>query len=199
MLRRLGQQPPHVAVELQLRVRVHVERTLARGVLDAAVRQAVDRCAGGVDQRDPPLQAPVEDLPRVRVIVVHHVAAVGLGRVGAGALVKHGVGAPEGRAPADRAAELLAVDVIGELAAGQVPELVAVGQVIDSDDIFVAACVQGADEVAADEPGGAGDHDRPHRNPSAIDIRPPRHPGPTRPRTRCRSGGTGRRSPSGTP
>jgi hypothetical protein len=63
--------------------------------------------------------------------------------------------------------ELVGVDVVGDLQVGQVAELVALGQVVDRDDVVDAAGVEALDDVAADEAGGAGDDDAGHANNSS--------------------------------
>ena len=90
------------------------------------------------------------------VVVVHHVAAVRLGGVGAGALVVEGVtGLRLGAAGDGRG--IRAVHVVGDVAVAEVAELVAVLEVVDGEDVGAASVVEGTDEVAADEAGGAGD------------------------------------------
>ena len=51
------------------------------------------------------------------------------------------------------------VDVIGDLAVGQIAELVALGQIVHGDDVGLAALVQRPDQIGADESGRAGDDD----------------------------------------
>ena len=58
------------------------------------------------------------------------------------------------------------IHIVGDLQVGQVAELVAQGQVIDSDHIINAAGVQATDDVAANKAGGAGDNDAGHANNS---------------------------------
>ena len=55
--------------------------------------------------------------------------------------------------------ELLLVDEIGDLAVDQVAELVGPCEVIDRENARLAAGVERADEIGADESGGAGDDD----------------------------------------
>ncbi len=58
----------------------------------------------------------------------------------------------------DALQELVAVEVVGDLAVGEVHEFRAVPHVVDGDDVGHAARVQRLDEVGADEAGGAGDY-----------------------------------------
>src|SRR5690606_39398438 len=57
------------------------------------------------------------------------------------------------------AAEVIFVQVIGDSTVDQIEELVALGQVVNRDDVLDAAAVQPAHQVAADEAGGARDDD----------------------------------------
>ena len=58
------------------------------------------------------------------------------------------------------------VDVVGDLAIDEIAELVGPGEVVDGDDVALAAFVQCLDEVGADEAGRAG-NDGIHVMPSA--------------------------------
>ena len=55
--------------------------------------------------------------------------------------------------------ELGLVEVVADLAVDDVLELVGAREVVDSDDVGLAACVQALDDVGADKAGGAGDDD----------------------------------------
>ena len=128
------------------------------GRLRTVARAAVNRRAGGVNQRHAVLQTPVEQFLRVGEVVVQHVPSVRLGRVGAGSLVQERAGFQPGGAAADELAELGAVHVVGDLAVAEVAKLVAMSQVIDGQDVPDAAIVEGADQVTSDETSGSG-HD----------------------------------------
>ncbi len=117
---------------------------------------AVDAGAGGVDEGRAAVEGPVKEFLGESIIVVHHVAAVGLGGVGA-ALVVEGGGVEAGGTSADEVAEFGVVHVVGDVAIAEVAELVSEFEVIDGEDVGDAAVVEGADEVAADEAGGSGD------------------------------------------
>src|SRR5205814_9086822 len=79
---------PHELVEEELRVAVDVERPLAGALLAVFGSAAVYGGRGGVEERHFLLLAPLEEPPRVRVVVLHHEAAVALHGVRAGALVQ---------------------------------------------------------------------------------------------------------------
>jgi hypothetical protein len=53
----------------------------------------------------------------------------------------------------DQIEELALVEVVGDLAIGEVAELVGLGQVVDGDDVGDAALVERLDQVGADETG----------------------------------------------
>jgi hypothetical protein len=55
--------------------------------------------------------------------------------------------------------ELALVQVVGDLAVDQVAELVGAREVVDGEDVALAAIVERLDVVGADETGGAGDDD----------------------------------------
>src|SRR6185437_4315422 len=61
----------------------------------------------------------------------------------------------------DAQQEFFLVDVVGDAAADEIAELVALRQVVDGDDVTLAARVQRLDQVGSDESGGAG-HDDVH-------------------------------------
>src|SRR5690606_4401384 len=92
-------------------------------------------------------------------------AAVALGGVRARALVQDGFDAAQ-TPVGDQAAELVLVQVIGNAAIDQVDELVALGQVIDRNDVGDAAAVQAAHQIASYEAGCAGDDDHGNNSPA---------------------------------
>src|SRR6266498_5708170 len=94
---------------------------------------------------------------RVAVVVAHHVAAVGLHRVGARALMQYRNEIVVEVAVGEPHEELLLVHVIGDIAVDEIAELVGAREIVDGDDALLAARVQRLDEIGADEPGGAGD------------------------------------------
>ena len=55
--------------------------------------------------------------------------------------------------------EFVLVEIVGDLGVGEVHEFVAVLEIIDGDDVGLAAPVEGVDQIGADEAGGAGDDD----------------------------------------
>jgi hypothetical protein len=55
--------------------------------------------------------------------------------------------------------ELDLVQVVGDLAVDQVAEFVGAREVVDGEDVALAAIVERLDVVGADETGGAGDDD----------------------------------------
>src|SRR6185295_18819669 len=103
--------------------------------------------------------AVFEQLARIAVIVLHHVAPVGLGRVRTCAVVRdRDKRAIEG-AILERTQEILLVEIVGDLAVDQVDELVALPKIIDRDNLVFAPVAQRLDDIRTDEPGRAGDYD----------------------------------------
>src|SRR5271165_6627854 len=109
------------------------------------------RRAGGVNQRHAAVQRPVQQLFRVGEVIVEHVPAVLLGRIGAGPLVQYSSRLHSGGAAADEIAKLGAVHVVGDRTIAQVAELVPLGQVVNGQDVPDPALVERADHVASDE------------------------------------------------
>src|SRR6185503_16343536 len=145
----------HMLVEEELGVAVDVERLLGLALLAELGTRAVDRGRRGVEQRHFLLLAPVEQAPRVGVVVLHHVAAVALHGVGACALVENRFDASLQSLQNRREGGL--VDVVRDVAAHEVVELAALLQVVDGDDLPHAAAVQPGDQPRADESRRAGD------------------------------------------
>jgi len=165
----LGQDLPHVLVELKLRVGVHVDRLLA-GALDpkAVLAAAIHRGRRGIIERRIFGDAPVQDALRVIVIVLHHEAAVPLGRRRAGPLMEDTPYLVQEARRIELLDELVLVQIIGDVEIGQIVHLAAVQQIVDQQDIALAAFVQCLDQIAADKAGAARDYD--HAVPLALLI-----------------------------
>ena len=73
-------------------------------------------------------------------------------------MVQHGANLAE--LPATEAIEkIVFVQVVSDIAVGQVAKLVAVSQIVDGDDIGFITLVEGLNQVATDKTGGAGHND----------------------------------------
>src|SRR5688572_28095162 len=72
--------------------------------------------------------------------------------------------------------ELGLVEVVGDSAIDQVAELATVAQIVDDYDVVATATIELANQIAANEPGPAGDDDHGGRRP-ASELRP--RPGDT--------------------
>src|SRR5439155_4978345 len=55
--------------------------------------------------------------------------------------------------------EFFLVEIVGDLRVGEVREFVAILEIVDGDDVRLAAPVERMDQIGADEAGGAGDDD----------------------------------------
>jgi len=133
----------------------------------------VDGGGRGVDEGDGAVEGEVEDFFGGGEVVVHHVAAVVLEGVGAGALMEDGADGSVGEvAGGEGAAEFCFVEVVGELCAVEVEEFALRvggdflsgwggrgGEIVDDEDVGVACGVEFVDEVGADEAGASGDDD----------------------------------------
>jgi hypothetical protein len=157
---------PHALVEQQLAVAVDIQRLLELRRLAEGVGAAVDRGRRGIQQPRAALLAGLVQRQRHAVVVGHHVLAVGLHRVAAGAFVEHRFDLAEA-AVGEAGIEVGGVDIVGDAQVGQVAELVALGQVVDRDDVLDAAGVQALDDVGANEAGRAGDDYAGHANSSS--------------------------------
>ncbi|MPN41607.1 hypothetical protein SDC9_189161 [bioreactor metagenome] len=153
----IGQAAAHHLVEQELGVAVDVERPLVLALLLEHVAGAVSRGRRGVEELDVLVLTPVEQDQRVAIVVLHHVATVGLHGVGAGAFVQDGFDLAVVMTGLDALDEIVLVEVVGDFAVDQVLELVGLGQVIDCNDIGDAALVQRLDNIGADETGSTGD------------------------------------------
>src|SRR5690606_5745869 len=134
---------------------------------DEAVRSAIDGGRRRIDEAHAMRAGVLEQRQRVPVIVLHHVAPVGLHRVRAGALVEDQPGVA---IAVEVRQEFLLVDVVDDLAVDEhavyeVAQLVGPRQVVGGNDVALAPRVQRAHEIAADESGRAGDDD--HSNNSS--------------------------------
>ena len=102
----------------------------------------------------------MQQLLRELEVELHHHAPVPFGGRRAGALVEH---ADDLRGEIllrhDPAQEIVALQVIGDAAAGEIDRLAAVGEVVHDHDVGDAGAVQALHDVGADEAGAAGDDD----------------------------------------
>src|SRR5690606_11471935 len=109
---------------------------------------------------------------------VQHVVAVALRGVRACPLMKNGLDIldlPLG----DALAKIVLVQVIGDFSVHQIQELVALGQIVDHQDIGMAAPVQAAHDIAADEAGASGYYN--HDSSPAVTTDVPSFPTTTPP------------------
>ena len=145
----------HDLVEEELGVAVHVERRLVLARLAELAAGAVHRGRGSVDQAHRARPAPAQQGHRVLVVVLHHVAPVGLHRVRARALVQDGRGVLV-RPGLEALEEVALVHEVRDLEVAQVRHLLCAREVVDRDDVALAAGVQRPHEVRSDESSGAG-------------------------------------------
>ena len=58
-----------------------------------------------------------------------------------------------------RGAEMLFVEVVGDIAIGEIAEFVGAAEVVDREDVGLPAVVERLDDVRSDKSGRAGDDD----------------------------------------
>ncbi len=154
----------HILVEQLLGVTVDVERLLELGIFDeVVVAPAVGRGGRGVDERNFPFDAVVEQILGVLVVDLHDELAVPLGGSGAGTFVEDHLDAvvPLFKLVTgdDPRLELILIHVIGNGQIDQIDELGAVGQIIDDHDVGPSLSVQLLDQIAADKASTASYYD----------------------------------------
>ena len=142
-------------VEKVLGVPVDVQRTFVTDVFDELLMGTVGSGGGGIDEGHAKCLSPAVELKCVAVVVLHHVVAVVLHGVGAGALMKDGFRLRRG-ATADAVDEVAFVKVVRDAALGEVLVLFAAFQIVDGDDVGDAAFIESENVVATDETGSAG-------------------------------------------
>jgi hypothetical protein len=96
---------------------------------------------------------------RVAVVVAQHEATIGLHRVRTRALVQDRSEVVLEFAGGNARDEFVLVEVMRDIAVGKIAELVRVLEVVDCDDVGLAACVERTNQVGSNETGGAGDDD----------------------------------------
>ena len=147
---------PDYLIEKELRVAIDVERRFGFGIFPKARARAIDRRRRCVDIRHAVLGTEIEQSFRIFVVVLHKIAAIALGGIGACALMEHGFHRTVETAVVERLHECVLVDVIRDLAIGEIDELVALREVVHGNDVRHTPLIQCFDEIRSDEPGRAG-------------------------------------------
>ena len=147
-------------VEQEFGIAVYIERGFQFALFAEGLAFAVYGGGGGVDQADAVVLAPVEQVECVLVVVVHHVHAVVVHGVGAGALVEDGFDvAAVDLVGAHLADEFVFVQIVRNIGLHQIAEFVGTAEVVHRDDVGDAAPVERVHDVAADKAGGTGNDD----------------------------------------
>src|SRR5690606_28168546 len=164
--------PQHL-IEQVLGIAIDIEWRFIGRVFHVDGARAVHRGGRSVHEGNAPLLAQLEELERDPIVVVEHVVPIALGRVRTGALVQHDLHV--GNIPlSNPQSEIVLVLVVGNFAAHQVAKLVALGKVVDHQDVGITATIQATDQIAADESGAAGNHD--HESSPAVTTEVPSLP-----------------------
>src|SRR3546814_7282000 len=116
----------------------------------------------------------MEQLQTDTVIVVQHVLAVALGGIGARPLMQYGIDVAE-LALRHTLAKVVFMHVVGNLRAHQIDELVAVGKIVDHQNIAVSGAVQPTHQVAADKTRTARHHNPNSSSAVTTDVRSEEH------------------------
>ena len=144
-------------VEQEFGIAVDVQRFFQLPLFAEGFAFAVNGRAGGVEEGDAFVLTPVQEVERVLVVGVHHVFAVVVHGVGTRAFVEYGFDVVKREDVfAHLADEFVFVQIMRDVAVGQIFEFLAVAQVIHRHDVADAARVQSFDDVAADKAGGTG-------------------------------------------
>ncbi|MNS88269.1 hypothetical protein D3C72_1222370 [compost metagenome] len=167
---RNGQLPAHTLVEEELGVAVNVQWPLTFALFAKVPPGAIHRRRRGIQQRHLQPLGSFEQVAAEAVVVVHHEAPVAFDGAGAGTLVQHSADLAE-LAAGKALKEVVLVEVVSNFAVGQVAKLVAIGQIVNSDDLGFAALVEGLYQIATDKPGGAGHDNRHAISPSRVESR----------------------------
>ena len=86
---RICSDPAHIAIKLNLRVAVNVQRFFEQRVFYEFAGPAVYGCRGGVDVLRFVFETVVQQRPGVTVVVLHHKSTIPLARIRTGALVQN--------------------------------------------------------------------------------------------------------------
>ena len=103
----------------------------------------------------------------VPVVVVHHETTISLDGARTCALVQHRANLAK-LTTGKTIEKIVLVQVISDFTVGQVTEFVAIGQVVDGDDLRLVTPVKCLDEIAADEACSAGYDNRHARFPVRV-------------------------------
>ena len=91
------------------------------------------------------------------VVIFHHVVAVVLHGVGAGAFVENGFGLCD-LAGFNFFNEVDLIEIINDVMVGKIDKLVCLSEVVDCNDIIAASVVETFDDICADKAGSTGNN-----------------------------------------
>src|SRR5947207_11580815 len=153
------EKAPHILIEEKFRIRVGVARRFAFAFLAEHAAIAIHGSTRRIDKRDVVVLAIRDEVDRIAIVVAHHVAAVGHHRVRARAFMNDRSEIVFEVAGVETRAELILIEVVGDLGVPEIHELVTVLEIVDGDDAGLAAPIQRMNEIRSDEAGGARDDD----------------------------------------
>ena len=154
---RQGHDAADEAVELQLGIGVGIESLLAlRFFAEAVLAAAVGRRRRCIQEGNLALHAVAQQVLAAFVIVLHHVAAVVIHRIGAGSFMEYDVDIAAVKGIVGHLhVEIFIVHVIVERKALQIAAFASVRQVVDDEDIVDSPVIQLFYYIAADKSGAA--------------------------------------------
>src|SRR5690554_961040 len=165
-------------IEQELRVSIDVQRAFVGKVFRVYRPRPIHRRRRGINERDFASLTELEQFQCDAIVVVQHVLPVAFGGVRACPLMKDCLDVTE-LARGKPTSEIVLVHVIGNPSVHEVHELVALGQVVNHQNIGKAASVQPQYEVAADKAGASGHYD--HASSPAVTVDVPNLPTTTPP------------------
>ena len=157
---RFRQHLTHVLVEQEFGVTVDVQRLFILAGFDKVRGAAAVGCrGGGIQERNFTLQAVVQELFGVLIVIVHHVLAVPLGGGRTRTFVEDGFDLAELFACHNLDKEVFFIHVVSDVQIHQVDELGAVFQVVNHQDVGDAFVIESLNNIAADKARAAGNDD----------------------------------------
>ena len=157
---RFWQDLTHIFIEQEFRVAIDVQRLFVlAGFNKVGGASAVGGSRRGIQERDFVLQAIVQQLLGVLIVVIHHILAVPLGGGRTSAFMENGINIVKLFARHDLNKEVFFIHIISDVEVNQVGKLGAIFQVINHQDVGNAFIIQGFNDVTTDKTRAASHND----------------------------------------
>ena len=145
-------------VEQKFRIAIHIQRAFQFALFAEHFTFAIHGGAGGINEWNAFVLAPIKQIQGVLVVVFHHVQAVVVHGVGTRTLVENGIDVFEWQLViAHQVDEFQFVHVMDDFGIDQIAEFVAAGQIVHRYNVGNAQFVQAQYQVAADKTRSASD------------------------------------------